>query len=82
VAGQRLRTAVRRGLRVRASGPAGTTVAVRALLGRRVVATGRGRAGTTVTLRFTRAGRAAVGRRRSATLAVVAGPARASVTLR
>jgi hypothetical protein len=82
VAGQRLRTAVRRGLKVRVSGPAGTTVAVRALLGRRVVATGRGRAGTTVTLRFTRAGRAAVGRRRSATLAVVAGPARASVTLR
>jgi hypothetical protein len=76
VAGQRLRTALRRGLRVRVA-TAGT---VRALHGRRTVATGRGRG--VVTLRFTAAARRALAGRRTVRLTLVAGTARTTVTLR
>jgi Ca2+-binding RTX toxin-like protein len=82
-AGQHLRTALRRGLRVRVTGgTAGARVLVRALLGGRTVATGSGRAGGTVVLRFTAKARRTLARRASVRLTLVSGTVRAPLTVR
>lgn len=82
-AGQRLRTALRRGLRVRVSGArAGTTVKVRAVVGRRTVASGSGKAGSTVLLRFTKPARRTLAAKRSVRLKLVAGTTATTVTLK
>ena len=81
--GQRLRAALRRGLKVRVEGGApGAKTQVRALLGKRVVATGTGAAGSTVTLRFTKAAKRSLARKATVRLRLVAGGAAAKVTLR
>jgi hypothetical protein len=81
--GQRLRTALRRGLKVRVSGaPAGTKVRVRALHGRRTVASGSGRAGRTVLLRFTAKAKRGLARKALVRLTVVSGTHRTTLALR
>ena len=81
-----LRAALRRGLKVRVAAAPGADVAVRALLGRRVVGRGRGRAGTdgaaTVTVRFTKAAKRSLARKRRVKLTLAAGSASAAVTLK
>lgn len=73
----RLRTALRRGLRVIVGDP--TTTVVARFHGRRV---GAGTGSGTVVVRFTRAGRRALRHHRRAKLTLVAGGARTTVTLR
>jgi len=82
-AGQRLRTALRRGLRVRVGGSGtGGTVKVRAVVGGRTVATGSGKAGSSVLLRFTKPARRTLAARRSVQLKLVAGATVKTVTLK
>jgi hypothetical protein len=82
-AGQRLRTALRRGLKVRVTGaPAGTRVRVGALHGRRMVAGGSGRVGRTVLLRFTASARRTLARRAFVRLTLVSGDTRTALSLR
>ena len=81
-----LRKALRQGLVVRLSGLRAGRVTVTARLGRTRVASARVRVGAggraSLRLRFTRAGRRALSRRRSARLTIVAGRARTTVTLK
>ena len=81
-----LRTALRRGLKVRIAVAPGADVAARALHGRRTVGRGRARAGTdgsaTVTVRFTKAAKRSLARKRRVKLTIVAGTASAAVTLK
>ncbi|MCW3017122.1 MAG: hypothetical protein JWO02_4214 [Solirubrobacterales bacterium] len=82
-AGQRLATVLRRGLRVRVSGgKAGARIVVRALSGGQPVATGSGRVGGTVVLRFTAKARRTLARRASIRLTLVSGSVRAPTTVR
>lgn len=82
-----LRAALQRGLKVKLSGlPAGKTVTVKAKSGQRTVATGRAKAaanGTaTVTLKFTKAARRSLARKRSVTLKITAGKVTGTLSLK
>lgn len=81
----RLRRTLRHGLVVRVSGMRAGPLAVRARLGRRLVARGTvkvGRSGTaTVRLRFTRAARRTLARRRAVRLTVKAGSLTRTIAL-
>lgn len=83
----RLRTALTRGLKLRVSGlRAGAKVTVRAKRGKKTVATGRGKATAkgvaTVTLKFTKAARRSLARKRSVKLTITAGKATRTLTLK
>lgn len=86
VARSRLGTALKRGLTVRLTGAAPGRVQVRAVAGRRVVASGTAkvdaRGGAKLTLRFTAAARRSLARRRTVALRVAVGSAAARITLR
>ena len=81
----KLRTALRKGLKVTLTGVPAGDVVVRAKHGGRVVASGFGRAaanGTAkVTIRFTKKARRTLARKRSVRLTIAAGTAKAAVTL-
>lgn len=80
--GQRLRTALRRDLKVRLSGGrAGSRVPVRAMGGDQAVASGSGRAGTTVVMRFTAKAKRALARRASVRATLVTSGARTQITV-
>ena len=85
VRGAKLRTALRSGLKVTLRGLPAGPVTVTARAGRRVVARGRGTAGAygsaRVVVRFTKAARRALARKRSVRLLVRAGAAGTTVTL-
>lgn len=81
----RLRVALSRGLRVRISGHTPGPVTVRTLLGRRTLGMGRGTVGangsTTVTVRFSPAGKRLVRTKRSIVITLIAGAIRTSTRL-
>ena len=81
-----LKTALRKGLVVRLTGFAPGAVSVQARAGRRVVATARATVGAdgaaTARLRFTKQARRSLARKRSVRLAVRAGAARTTVTVK
>ena len=79
--GTRLRAALRRGLRLTIAGlPAGASV--KALSGGRTVGRGKSAAAGKVTIRFTRAAKRRLARKRSVRLTIVAGAVREVVALR
>lgn len=82
----KLRAALSRGLKVKLTGlTAGQRVTVKAKSGKKVVATGSGKASAsgsaTITVRFTKAARRSLAGKRRVTLAITAGAATGSVTL-
>ena len=83
----KLRAALRSGLRVKLTGlPARRTITAKAMQGRRTVATARvkttAKGTATATLRFTKAARRSLARKRSVTLTVTAGAVTGRVTLK
>ncbi len=83
----KLRAALRSGMKVKLSGlPAGKAFTAKAKQGKRTVATGRAKAaanGTaTVTLKFTKAARRSLARKRSVTLKITAGKVTGTLTLK
>jgi Ca2+-binding RTX toxin-like protein len=76
----RLRTALKRGLTVKLDGVKRGT-AVKALAGGRLVARGKARSGGKATLRFTKAAKRSLARKRTVKLTIAAGAYRGVVTL-